>query len=182
MVLVARGVAGQVNQGDACGGHLVVVGIGLGVFAHMGAFEHHRTQAKGQQAAVDFKAVGTGFHQEDVVMGKFLGGPVQWRLFCRGFECVFHGRSPRVLLRVEATGAGSRWFGPTDGRLQSGIRGLAPHDGAFRQGSITEKEQLAQRFHRTFWTFGHLCVLQALTGSAKDVERNLAVCPAPVVA
>jgi hypothetical protein len=40
-------------------------------------------------------------------------------------------------LRVEATGAGSRSDGPTDGRLQSGIRGLAPHDGAFRQDSIT---------------------------------------------
>ena len=29
-------------------------------------------------------------------------------------------------------------FDPLDGRLQSGIRGLAPHDGAFRQGSFTE--------------------------------------------
>jgi hypothetical protein len=57
-----------------------------------------------------------------------------------GFEdvCFYHGFSPMARLGVEATSAGSR-FGLIHGRKVA-VRhsGSCPHDGAFRQGSITE--------------------------------------------
>ena len=67
----------------------------------------------------------------------------------------------------------------TDGRLQSGIRGLAPHDGAFRQGSITEWRSYLSAILEPLDLRPPVRVA-ALTGSAGDVEPNLAVCPAPV--
>ena len=62
----------------------------------------------------------------------FLGRCLELVDFCHGF---FSGGPVK--------GKGNRrgqpmWDWSTDGRLQSGIRGLAPHDGAFRQGSITD--------------------------------------------
>ena len=43
-----------------------------------------------------------------------------------------------------------------------------------RNGGVTSVQS------SNLWTFGHPCVLQALTGSARDVEPNFTVCPAPV--
>ena len=68
----AWGIAGQVVQRDAGRRHLVVVGIRLGVFAHMAAFHYHGPQAKSLQAAADLEAVGPGFQKEKILAGKLL--------------------------------------------------------------------------------------------------------------
>lgn len=60
----AGGVALQKNQGDALGGHLVVVGVGLGVFADVAAFHDNGAHAEIDEAAMDLEAVGARFHQE----------------------------------------------------------------------------------------------------------------------
>jgi len=42
----ARGIAGQIDQRDACGGHFVIVGIALGVLADVAALQNHGPQAR----------------------------------------------------------------------------------------------------------------------------------------
>jgi hypothetical protein len=73
----AGGVALEVDQGDAGGGDFVVVGVGFGVSADMAAFHDDGAQAKGEEATVDFKAVRSGFHEEEVVAGEVFGSPVE---------------------------------------------------------------------------------------------------------
>ena len=73
----ARGIACQIDQGDAGGGHLVVVGIGFGVLADMTTLEHAGFQAQSAEAFAYLKAVASGFHQNDVLRGQFGGGPFE---------------------------------------------------------------------------------------------------------
>ena len=63
----ARGIAGQIDQRDACGGHFVIVGIALGVLADVAALQNHGPQAQGVQPAADFETVGTGFQHEEIL-------------------------------------------------------------------------------------------------------------------
>jgi hypothetical protein len=41
---------------------------------------------------------------------------------------------------------------------------------------------VSSRKSSNLWTFGHRCVLQALTGSAKDIGPIISACPALVAA
>ena len=63
--------------------------------------------------------------------------------------------------------------------MQSGIRGLAPQDGAFRHGSVTDWRSYLMSIIEPFDLRPPERVA-ALTGSAGDVERDIAVRPAPV--
>ena len=71
----AGGVSLEIDQGDAGGGELVVVGVGFGVFADVAAFHDDGAQAEVLETTTDFETVGAGFHEEEVVAGKFACGP-----------------------------------------------------------------------------------------------------------
>ena len=71
----AGGIACQVDQGDAGGGHFVVVGIGFGVLPDMATLEHAGFQTHIAEALAELEAVASGFHQNDVLRGQFSGGP-----------------------------------------------------------------------------------------------------------
>ena len=73
----ARGVAGQIDQRDACGSHFVIVGVGLGVLADVAALQNHRAQAQGVQARAELEAVGTGFQHEEILRPELLCRPVE---------------------------------------------------------------------------------------------------------
>src|SRR4029077_6769976 len=81
--------------------------------------------------ADDFSLGRRGRGQVGLRIMAFLGRCLELIGFCYGFF-------PAARLRLRQPARAADWDWSTDGRLQSGIRGLAPHDGAFRQGSITD--------------------------------------------
>jgi hypothetical protein len=73
----AGGVACQIDQRDAGGGHFVVVGIGFGVLPDMATLQHTGSQAQIAKAFADLETVAAGFHQNDVLRGQVGGGPLK---------------------------------------------------------------------------------------------------------
>jgi len=72
----AEGVACQIDQRDAGGGHFVVVGIGFGVLPDMANLQHTGSQAHIAKAFADLETVAAGFHQNDVLRGQVGTGPL----------------------------------------------------------------------------------------------------------
>ncbi len=102
----AGGVAGEVDEGHAGGGHFVVVGIGLGVFADMGAFEHAGAQAEFAEPVADFEAVGAGFEEDEVLGVEFGAGPLEQTLEAVVAAGAELAGVVRGLARVEGEGEG----------------------------------------------------------------------------
>ena len=61
----------QIDKHDAGCGHLVIVRVGLGVFAHVSTFQHHGPQSQSTESLGDLEAVGSRLHEEEVLLAKF---------------------------------------------------------------------------------------------------------------
>jgi hypothetical protein len=70
-------LAREINQREASGGRLVIVGIGFGVLSDIATLQHAGSEADAVEAFAGLEAVASGLHQNDVLRGQFSGGPLE---------------------------------------------------------------------------------------------------------